>query len=85
MQLGLGARAGAQQGPIDINIPAGVDTGDQIEVQLAGGGGKRPAMRIAIPIEVEPHPVFRCGAAWGGREGAGAGAAGAAGLAGRQA
>jgi len=56
----LGLRGGGQPGPVDINIPAGVDTGDQIEVQLAGGGQKRTSMRVAIPIEVEPHPIFRC-------------------------
>jgi len=58
MQLGLRG-GGGQPGPVDINIPPGVDTGDQIEVQLAGSGQKRTSMRVAIPIEVEPHPIFR--------------------------
>ncbi|KAF5836754.1 molecular chaperone [Dunaliella salina] len=45
--------------PIRISFLVGIDTGDQIEVQLAGGGQKRTSMRVAIPIEVEPHPIFR--------------------------
>lgn len=56
----MGLRGGGQPGPVDLNIPPGVDTGDTIEVQLAGTGQRRASMRVAIPIEVEPHPIFRC-------------------------
>lgn len=38
--------------------PGPPHTGDQIEVQI-NLPGKRGATRIAIPVEVAPHPVFR--------------------------
>lgn len=36
----------------------GVDNGDQVEVQFAVPG-KKGQTRVLIPVEVEPHPVFR--------------------------
>ena len=42
---------------MDIDIPPGVDNGDQIQIEV--GLGPRQKMRVAVPIEVEPHPVFR--------------------------
>jgi len=60
VQLGQLMR-GVQPPPIDVNIPAGVDNGDQVEVaiNLPGKRGGTSTTRLAIPIEVEPHPVFR--------------------------
>lgn len=34
-------------------------TGDQVEVAVDMGGKKGGKMRVAIPIEVEPHAYFR--------------------------
>lgn len=36
---------------------AGIDSGDQIQIET--NLGPRQRMRLAVPIEVEPHPVFR--------------------------
>ena len=36
---------------------AGIDSGDQIQVETTMGPKQR--VRVAVPIEVEPHPVFR--------------------------
>ena len=38
-------------------MTTGIDTGDQIQVETSLGPKQR--VRVAVPIEVEPHPVFR--------------------------
>lgn len=43
--------------PMDIDIPPGVENGDQVQIEVFLG--PRQKMRVAVPIEVEPHPVFR--------------------------
>eukprot|EP00798_Chlamydomonas_sp_ICE-L_P019953 gene19953-26661_t len=52
---GQRGREGGQQ--LDVDIPPGVDDGDQIEVQVAMEG-RRHHIRIAIPVNVEEHPIF---------------------------
>ena len=40
-----------------VSHPQGVDNGDQVQMEVSLG--PRQKMRVAVPIEVEPHPVFR--------------------------
>lgn len=50
---------------LDVEIPAGVAPGDQIELQVpietADRAGRRQAgrARVVLNVEVEPHPLFR--------------------------
>eukprot|EP00798_Chlamydomonas_sp_ICE-L_P021481 gene21481-28456_t len=57
-RIGIPGMKGKSGSHMDIDIPAGVDSGDQIEVQVAMEG-RRQRVRLTIPIDVEPHPVFR--------------------------
>jgi molecular chaperone DnaJ len=43
---------------MDTQLTTGVDTGDRVAIETSLGP-KQPRVRIAVPIEVEPHPVFR--------------------------
>ena len=45
---------------VDVDVPAGVDTGMQIRLGGRGGGGDRgaPAGDLFVSIEVEPDPYF---------------------------
>lgn len=42
---------------VQHNLCTGIDSGDQIQIET--NLGPRQRMRLAVPIEVEPHPVFR--------------------------
>ncbi|KAG2446558.1 hypothetical protein HYH02_008545 [Chlamydomonas schloesseri] len=58
----IGVRQGATK-TVDLDIPAGVDTGDVLETQVElPTPGRRTAsakMTVSFPIEVMPHPKFR--------------------------
>ncbi|KAG2430612.1 hypothetical protein HXX76_010130 [Chlamydomonas incerta] len=58
----IGVRQGATKA-VDLDIPAGVDTGDVLETQVElPTPGRRTAstkMTVSFPIEVMPHPKFR--------------------------
>ncbi|KAL6764863.1 molecular chaperone [Haematococcus lacustris] len=53
----LSGSRGSAPTSIDVNIPPGVDTGDQIELQVSVPG-KRSTVRLNIPVEVAQHPIF---------------------------
>ncbi|KAG1666543.1 hypothetical protein FOA52_014440 [Chlamydomonas sp. UWO 241] len=57
-RIGLAGLRGAAASTVDIDIPAGVDTGDQIQIETSLGP-RQQRVRLAVPIEVESHPVFR--------------------------
>ncbi|KXZ41384.1 hypothetical protein GPECTOR_504g468 [Gonium pectorale] len=47
---------------IELEVPAGVDSGDVLEttVDLAGPGRRAsPKLTVHVPVDVAPHPVFR--------------------------
>jgi len=46
---------------LDVDIPAGIDTGQTVRLKGQGmpGMGGGPAGDALIQIEIEPHPVFR--------------------------
>lgn len=50
-KVGLGGLRGAANTAVDIDIPAGVDTGDQIQIETSLGP-RQPRVRLAVPIEV---------------------------------
>jgi DnaJ-class molecular chaperone len=56
-RITLGGVRGAAGSTVDLDIPAGIDSGDQIQIETMFGPKQR--VRVAVPIEVEPHPVFR--------------------------
>jgi molecular chaperone DnaJ len=46
---------------IEVQIPAGVDSGSRVRVPGAGNAGRRggPAGDFVLTVEVEPHPSYR--------------------------
>lgn len=58
--------------PIDVDIPAGVDSGQTIQVPAPAPNAPGGRLRVLLRVEVEPHPMFRVRR--GGAAGAAAGA-----------
>jgi len=58
-RINLGGMPGMPSNVVDVDIPAGIDNGDQIEVQVNLSTRRASRSRLSIPIEVEPHPVFQ--------------------------
>ncbi|GAX73970.1 hypothetical protein CEUSTIGMA_g1420.t1 [Chlamydomonas eustigma] len=56
-RITLGGVRGAAGSTVDLDIPAGIDSGDQIQIETTFGPKQR--VRVAVPIEVEPHQIFR--------------------------
>ena len=54
---GLGG--GAAAAPIEVEIPAGVDSGEAIQVQASVPNAPGGRLRVLLRLEVDPHPLFQ--------------------------
>ncbi|KAI8464038.1 MAG: HSP40/DnaJ peptide-binding protein [Monoraphidium minutum] len=50
---------GVSAAPLDVDIPAGIDSGQTIQVPAPAPNAPGGRMRILLRVEVEPHPLFR--------------------------
>ncbi|GBF98383.1 molecular chaperone [Raphidocelis subcapitata] len=58
-RISLGGIAGVSAAPIDIDIPAGVDSGQTIQVPAPAPDAPGGRLRVLLRVEVEPHPLFQ--------------------------
>jgi DnaJ-class molecular chaperone len=57
--VSLAGIPGASAEPIEVEIPAGVSSGETISVPAAAPGAPGGRIRVLLRVEVEPHPLFR--------------------------
>eukprot|EP00878_Enallax_costatus_P017043 GHUV01017893.1.p1 GENE.GHUV01017893.1~~GHUV01017893.1.p1 ORF type:complete len:241 (+),score=57.04 GHUV01017893.1:998-1720(+) len=50
---------GTQIPPVEIDIPPGIDSGQQIQVAAPMGADPKQRINVLLSIEVEAHPKFR--------------------------
>lgn len=62
-RISLGGIQGVSATPIDVDIPAGVDSGQTIQVPAPAPNAPGGRLRVLLRVEVEPHPLFRVSAA----------------------
>lgn len=59
--VGADGRVGLQRRQLDLRIPAGIRSGQQLRLAGQGGPGQGggPSGDLLLSVEVAPHPVFR--------------------------
>ncbi len=65
-RINLGGVAGVSPAPLDVDIPAGIDSGQTIQVPAPAPNAPGGRMRVLLRVEVEPHPLFQVRALGGG-------------------
>ncbi|KIY91469.1 Chaperone protein dnaJ [Monoraphidium neglectum] len=60
-RISLAGIQGVSSAPLDVDIPAGVDSGQTIQARVPASAPGAPGgrMRILLRVEVEPHPLFQ--------------------------